>query len=231
MFVVLAEVSSANFILAASPLEVVINEIAWMGMRVDGVDPKNWWRYEWLELYNNTDQPISLDGWKIELYRTRLDWGLELKGNIPVQGYFLIAASDKIFSNYDLNYSNLGGKFTNSGQKVILKEATGRIMDEIDCSSGWFAGNNDTKQTMERKNPELLSSDPNNWQTSQNPGGTPKAKNSIIVQTESQPKKELAAVGEQIPKETSFPSLIIALATAIFSGTIILILKKQLKKL
>lgn len=173
---------------SANPSSVVINEIAWMGTKIEGIEPKNWWRYEWLELYNNTQEKISLDGWKIEFWRNKLDWSLELKGTILAQGYFLIVSSDKIFSNYDLNYSNLGGKLNNDGQKVLLKDNLGNIVDEIDCSQGWFAGDNKTKQTMERKNPQIAGSDPNNWQTSQNPGGTPKGKNSLINKTESQPK-------------------------------------------
>jgi len=28
--------------------QVVINEIAWMGSPVEGVDVKQWWRYEWI---------------------------------------------------------------------------------------------------------------------------------------------------------------------------------------
>lgn len=250
-------------------MDVVINEIAWMGTKVEGVESKNWWRYEWFELYNNTGQIISLDGWGVELYRTVLDWSLELKGSIPDQGYFLVVASDKIFPNYDLNYSNLGGKFVNSGQKVLLKDASGQIINEIDCSSGWFAGDNDTKQTMERKN-SLLMSNTNNWATSLNPGGTPKSKNSVSIETpltepnpqaepEPQPEpqpvtypsgvkeeksetgsllkpeKELAAIGEPIRQAQGkqiYKSLYIFLVApgiAIFSGLIILLLKRKLK--
>lgn len=176
---------------AANSLDVVINEIAWMGTKIDEVEPKNWWRYEWLELYNNTNRSISLDGWKIELYRTDLDWSLKLKGIILAQDYFLIVASDKIFSNYDLNYSNLGGKFINSGQKVLLKDALGNVIDEVDCFSygKWFAGNNQTKQTMERIN-SLLASKAENWKDSRNSGGTPGGKNSVTVGLESEIKRE-----------------------------------------
>ncbi|PJC68651.1 hypothetical protein CO015_03220, partial [candidate division WWE3 bacterium CG_4_8_14_3_um_filter_42_11] len=46
------------------------------------------------------------------------------------------------------------------------------------------------------------------------------------------PKRGLAALGEQIPKETaSFPPFLAALFVAIFSGTIILTLKKRVKNL
>lgn len=161
----------------AAPLDIVINEIAWMGTKINGVESKNWWRYEWFELYNNTNQNISLDGWKAELYRTNLDWFLELGGTIPAYGYFLVVSSDKISSNYDQNYSNLGGKFNNSGQKILLKDNHNQVIDEIDCSSGWFAGDNSTKQTMERKDPQISGNNSTNWITSQNPGGTPKTPN------------------------------------------------------
>ncbi len=84
---------------------------------------------------------------------------------------------------------------------------------------------------MERK-------DINTWQTSQDPGGTPKSPNSTVA--EIQPKADspdavdktdsLAAIGEQITKtSSSLPILLIALCLAIFSGIIILFLKKKLK--
>lgn len=160
---------------------VVINEIAWMGTKVEGVESKNWWRYEWLELYNNTDGSISLDGWKVELYGSDIDFVFDLKGIISAKGYFLIVSADKIFSNYDFNYSNLGGKFNNNGQKVLLKNNLGDIIDNLDCFSSkkWFAGDNKTKQTMERKNSMMPGDIPDNWQNSQNPGGTPKTQNSV----------------------------------------------------
>jgi len=171
-------------VFGTNSLDVVINEMAWMGTKVEGVESKNWWRYEWLELYNNTQNPILLDGWKIELYRTELDWTLELKGTILPESHFLIVSSDKIFPNHDLNYSNLGGKLNNNGQKILLKDSSGNILDIIDCFSyqKWFAGDNTTKQTMERKNPKIGGGESGNWQNSQNAGGTPKALNFIAQQ-------------------------------------------------
>lgn len=183
-----------GFILAAPAKDLVINEIAWMGTEIQGVEAKNWWRYEWFELYNNTDKPIPLAGWKVELYRTDLDWSLELQGIIQANGYFFVVSSDKVSINYDLNYSNLSGKFINSGQRIVLKSSEGQVVDEINCLSGWFAGDNSTKQTMERKN-SSAASDSVNWQNSQNPGGTPKYKNS------SSAGITLAPPPEETPKQ------------------------------
>ena len=185
---ILAELLPANFVFGAEPLaepaSIVINEIAWMGSKVDGIESKNWWRYEWIELYNNTEQKIYLDGWKIELYKDKLDYTIDLSESIKPKNYFLIVSSDKI-ADYNLNYSNLTGKFVNKGQKILLKNPQGKIMDEINCLSGWFSGDNKTKQTMERIDVALSGNNASNWQTSQNPAGTPKSKNSAGAQTEN----------------------------------------------
>jgi hypothetical protein len=87
----------------------------------------------------------------------------------------------------------------NSGETLELYDNFGNLIDRVDDSSGWFAGDNSTKQTMERKNPQFEGSDPNNWQISQNAGGTPKAKNSIIVQAEPQPKPESEKIAVEEP--------------------------------
>jgi hypothetical protein len=122
--------------------QVVINEVAWMGTAEN-------WRYEWLELLNNSSQEVSLDGWVIELSRTDIDFTINLEGGISAGDYFLIVASEDIFPFYDYNYANLGGKFINSGQRVVLKNANGDIVDEIDALDGWPAGDNRTKETMQ----------------------------------------------------------------------------------
>lgn len=166
-------------VFAQQPPLVLINEVAWMGSFVDEVDANQYWRYEWLELYNAKDVSFKVAGWSIELYRQdELYFTIPLSGTIPAQGYFLIGASGKIF-NADVNYVNLGGKLVNSGMKVVLKDNLGSIIDEVDAREGWPAGDNETKRTMERKagsDPALVG--PALWQTSAVAGGTPKSQNS-----------------------------------------------------
>jgi len=194
-------------VLAQNKPNIVINEIAWMGQKVENVDPKNYWRYEWLELYNNTTKEVSLENWRLELSRQNLDWSLLLSGKISPNSYFLVVASDKISPVFDLNYQNLGGKFNNQGQQVVLKDSLNNIIDVVDCftSEKWFAGDNNSKQTMERKNPFISDSEASNWQTSASPGGTPKLENSqaqeIIVKQEENIKSP-----EITQPEISFPS-------------------------
>ncbi len=159
---------------------VIINEIAWMGVPVDGVDEKQWWRYEWIELFNHGEEAVSLQGWKLELYSgENLDFTIGLHGSVQASGYFVVGASDKI-SGVNVNYAILSGKFKNSGQRIVLKDVVGNRVEEIDASNGWIAGDNDLKLTMERRFPDRAVADPENWGSSQNTGGTPGAQNNVF---------------------------------------------------
>jgi len=46
-------------VLAAGPKDVVINEVMWMGSSKSSQDGKD----EWIELKNNTNQKLQLNGW------------------------------------------------------------------------------------------------------------------------------------------------------------------------
>ena len=115
---------------------------------------------------------------------------INLGGIIPANSFYLLERTndntipaipaDKIYT----------GALGNSGEKLELYDNFGNLIDAVDSLSGWFAGDNSTKQTMERINPKLSGSDASNWQTSQNPGGTPKAENSIVMLEEVKPKEE-----------------------------------------
>ncbi|MBI2644329.1 MAG: lamin tail domain-containing protein [Candidatus Wildermuthbacteria bacterium] len=208
--------------------DVVINEIVWMGSPVEGVEQKQWWRYEWLELYNSAEQQVSLAGWAVELSRDQLDFRIPLAGNIPAQGYFLIVSSDKI-ANFDLSYENLTGKFVNTGQNVVLKNAQGEIVDEIDAAGGWYGGDNETKFSMERRNPSEPGTDAKNWGTSIVRVGTPRSQNSIfgtdILALQEQTKKDFQQ-SSSVPTNTS--PLFVALSLALVSAAGILALKRFL---
>ena len=169
------------FIFAANPLEVVINEVAWMGTIVS-------YNNEWIELYNNTHSSIDLEGWILKGILKGPE--IKLSGRIPSQGFYLLERTNDETVPDILAEKIYTGSLNNSGENLELYDNFGNLTDVINCSSGWFWGDNNTKQTMERKNPQLEGSDLNNWQTSQNPGGTPKTQNSIIVQIEPQPQAE-----------------------------------------
>lgn len=150
---------------------IVTNEIAWMGTETSYND-------EWIELYNTTGENISLDGWILKT----ADDGLEIKleGTIFPKDFFLLERTDDTTLPSlpaDLIYV---GALNNEGEILELYNDKGELIDYLEFSDGWPAGDNKTKQTMERINLD-------NWQTSLNLGGTPDAENSTTLPGTEQP--------------------------------------------
>lgn len=245
--IILAGIISADFVSAGQPLSVVINEIAWMGTKTNSSD-------EWIELYNNTEQAISLKNWG--LYEAGGKTLIEpLLGIIEPKSYYLIERTDDTTINDILasqKPSGWGGYgLKNTGEHLRLLDQNSVIIDEINCSAQWFSGDNKTKQTMERINPQLTGNNPENWQTSAKPGGTPKAQNSkpsikikedrppLFEPTEPEPsisssealskpqnQNQSAAISKNL---SSLKILLIAFALAVFFGATIFLLKKRAK--
>jgi len=167
---------------AANPLDVAINEIAWMGTQVSYND-------EWIELYNNTNSSLNIDGWVVKAAdgTPKINFG----GTVPITGFYLLERTDDNTVSSIPADQIYTGALGNTGEKLELYDGFGNLIDQVDSSSGWFSGDNSTKQTMERINSKTSGNDASNWQTSQNLGGTPKAANSIVAAEEVKPKEEL----------------------------------------
>jgi DNA uptake protein ComE-like DNA-binding protein len=153
--------------------KIIFNEIAWMGTENSSND-------EWIELKNISGGSVDLTGWQL------LDKDLQIKiifdnrHPMSITGLWLLERTDdesvpRITA--DLIYT---GALGNTDETLYLFDENCQLQDEIITISEWPAGNNSSKRTMERKS-DL------NWQTSLNPGGTPKAENSsgYIVQFSS----------------------------------------------
>ncbi len=145
--------------------EVVINEVAWAG--TSSLYPYD----EWFELYNNTDQPIDLKDWKILVSGKQISYNKINNSVIAPRGYFLLKRSrdDSIYNiPGDVIYS-LSGGFGNQGEKLEIFKPTGEKTDEVDCSKGWFAGDNTLYRTMERISTTAAGNIPTNWQSNGGP--------------------------------------------------------------
>jgi hypothetical protein len=96
--------------------------------------------------------------------------------------YFYLLERDEKATDITADFVYGGERMSNAGEKLELIDAYDNLIDLIDCSTStaWFAGDNSTKQTMERENSLLSGSDPDNWATSLESGGTPKSKNSVF---------------------------------------------------
>jgi len=123
--------------------DVIINEIAWMGTVSSSYD-------EWIELYNKTDHDIDLTGWIIEAEDGTPT--IELSATVSANNFFLLERTDEdtVFNiNADQIYT---GALGNEGEILRLKNIDGQVIDELNCDNGWYAGDNETKRTMERSN-------------------------------------------------------------------------------
>lgn len=121
---------------AASPGDVRLNEIAWMGTTVSSSD-------EWLELHNTTGSAISLSGWEIAAADGTPT--IALSGSIPAGGYLLLERTDDSTVPgiaADLIYT---GALENGGETLALRDDSGAVIDSV---SGWSAGDNTDKATM-----------------------------------------------------------------------------------
>ncbi|MBI5754652.1 lamin tail domain-containing protein [Candidatus Peregrinibacteria bacterium] len=170
-----------SIVQAESGGNVVINEIAWMGTAAGTSD-------EWIELYNQANQEVNLAGWYIED-----DDGAQIytiaSGSIGANAYFLIEDSEESTSVSADSINNLS--LGNSGDKLVLKNTAGTVMDTVNSSSGaWYAGDNDEKRTMERIDASKSGDVQENWGNNSGGNGaknrndsamlgTPKSKNSI----------------------------------------------------
>ena len=177
---------------------VVVNEIAWMGTEASYSD-------EWIELYNNTDLAISLDGWSLKAVDGNPE--INLTGTIPGKGFYLLERTDDTTIPSITADQIYTGALSNKGEYLRLFDGENNLIDEVNCSDGWFVGDNSTKQTMERKNPQLSGNNSGNWQNSQNPGGTPKARNSDKLEESQFPQTENEKVAEVNPLQIiAYPS-------------------------
>jgi len=161
---------------------VLLNEIAWMGSLLRGAeDGGGGAQAEWLELKNNSGRDIDLADWRIVNKAGKFKIGFDSGDELKEGTYFLLERGDDETvpeAPADKTYS---GALSNSGDWLRLFDARCRLVDEVDGSHGWSAGDNASKKTMERSAVDL------SWNTSGVVGGTPRVLNSAMYTRNSPP--------------------------------------------
>lgn len=142
----------------AFPLDVVINEIGWMGTEAADGD-------EYIELYNNTDQTIQLSGWTLKAIDGTPD--ITLTGAIPESTYFLLERTDDTSVGgitADLIYT---GALENTGEVLELRDGTGQLIDSVGIyEGGWYSGEGSpTFYSMERIDQAIEGNYEWNWRS------------------------------------------------------------------
>ncbi|MBU3942668.1 lamin tail domain-containing protein, partial [Patescibacteria group bacterium] len=171
--------------------EIIFNEIGWMGTEKSFDD-------EWIELYNPNSDTVDLFGWELIFTPTGKDPRItifNLMGSttpiIDGLGYFLLERKDDtgikdINADYILDGALNNNK--NNCKSLELRDNNNNLIDKVNCSQGWPAGDNTGKISMEKdadgtwRNNNLIihngkdAGDNNIW-------GTPRAKNSVSQET------------------------------------------------
>jgi hypothetical protein len=136
---------------------------------------------EFVEIYNRSVNPISLEGWA-------LTDGVTI-GKLPFKiilpGEYLILTGAAAITQYEIfgktvSISNFPS-LNNSGDAIVIKDAFGNKIDSVYFSSAWFV--DDDKKgggwTLELISLEHLCKGASNWKASvSNVGGTPGTQNS-----------------------------------------------------
>ncbi|XOB42066.1 MAG: lamin tail domain-containing protein [Candidatus Nealsonbacteria bacterium] len=194
------------------PLAIVINELL---PNPEGIPDAEG---EWIEIFNQNNFEVLLSDWKItDTVGKITTYSLPKGTKIPPQGFLVLSRpTTKITLN-------------NDGDGLKLIQPDGKIVDEV------------TYEKAPRGQSFNLVNSDWAWNTNLTPGAAnfipfaqPEEKTETELlkdksATEPETKRELAAAGLQISKPSkSLFVLLIALALAISSGIIILVLKKKL---
>ncbi|MCK6615814.1 MAG: lamin tail domain-containing protein [Ignavibacteriaceae bacterium] len=135
---------------------------------------------EWVEIYNNSDSVISLDGWKISDYSPTMTMRTISGNYFLAPGEYGVICADSSLSalpwvtgnNYIvLPLPALG----NSGDGVFLFDRTGSVIDSVIYTSTWDL---EKWYTLERKEISGYSGNRENWYASEIYYGTPGSINS-----------------------------------------------------
>ncbi len=132
----------------AAHAAVRITEVAWMG-----VAGTNGQYGEWVELFNDGTEAVDLAGWTLTK-----DGGnkliFTLTKTISPNGYLLIERTTASMQDPVPGVDDESGTFANNGlantgEDLVLKDASGVAVHTLSFASGWPAGDAATKETMQ----------------------------------------------------------------------------------
>ncbi|MEK7501194.1 MAG: lamin tail domain-containing protein, partial [Patescibacteria group bacterium] len=158
--------------------DLVINEIMY---DLEGSDTSNNKSREWVEIYNNSGQEITLtgstSGWRFNDGSNHLLNEPAAQGSMAISasGYAILAGDAATFLS---DHSGFSGtvidtvmSLKNSTSTIKISAPDGTVIDEVTYYSSW--GANGDGKTLERKSVSGGSNDAANWAQSSAPGGTP----------------------------------------------------------
>ena len=148
------------------PDKVIINEVAWMGTAEN-------FNNEWIELKNISAGTVSISGWQLIDKDEQIKIIFPDSAEIPASGFYLLEKGEEavVGIEADIVYT---GNLRNSEENLRLFNDKCGLVDEVSANPDWPAGNNKSKNSMERDFRNF------SWYTSSIVGGTPGNINSEI---------------------------------------------------
>jgi hypothetical protein len=171
----------------AQPTDVVINEIMADPTPVVGLP-----EWEYVELYNNTSLPISLDGWTL-----LIGTGERLIGQIEIapNGFVILGHQDAQaeLEPYGSYFGFSSFQLANSGASLRLLNKLGVEISSVSYTDAWYR-DSDKKEggwSLEQIDPSNPCGGTNNWlAATDSRGGTPGAINSVDAPNALPPKPD-----------------------------------------
>ena len=169
--------------------QVVINEINYDS-------DSNFDTEDWIEIYNNSESDIMLDGWKLK--DSEDDHIFEFsQGTILKQGSYLVVCNDKLafkalFDSVDNYIGNIDFKFGNEGDAVRLFDKDNTLVDIVvyDEKAPWPVSAAGKGPTLELVNPDYDNALPESWKASAG-FGSPGRLNSVFSLTTINQEQEV----------------------------------------
>jgi hypothetical protein len=135
---------------------------------------------EFVEIFNRSENSISLDGWALSDGSSTL---IIADVNLLPSEFLIVSSDPSLFS---IEIKSFGSpnfpSLNNSDDLLILKDATGKTIDSLHYSIDWY-GNNKKEEggwSLELIDPENVCSEGENWIAAEHPsGGTPGQENSV----------------------------------------------------
>ncbi|WP_320020066.1 lamin tail domain-containing protein [Labilibaculum manganireducens] len=157
--------------------DIVINEIM-----ADETPAVGLPEYEFIELYNSSEYPISIENWILKVGEKET---VLAEDTIPAKAYLILCSNSAVeeFTSFGdvLGVSGFPG-LTNSGGTIEIQSAEKIVIDQVSYSDSWYrsAEKSNGGWSLERIDPANTSWQENNWKASENElGGTPGKVNSI----------------------------------------------------
>ncbi len=159
-------------------VDLVINEIMYNSIGADE---------EWIELYNNTDTEINLEGFRIcDNDESHTNIVIPAGYSIPADGFFTVSISTDGAFPFTPDYDGTGNfGLNNGGDAVRIWNADNILNDIVDYSdsSPWPTEPDGDGPSLSLISPDLDNSLAESWKASNQEGGTPGAWNFPIVVT------------------------------------------------